>query len=142
MTVFVFCATRPNASVVGPGTDSANSKFAVSSRWQKYRERKSSGRQTTWAPVRAASSIRELARDRLSAELALTAICTRPTLNFCGVVTIQKSTRKADTRPYAADGSNFPLRESQRQPRFSMQIRFWMLLQLIFSSRTIVKLVG
>src|ERR1700735_72854 len=101
MTVFVFCATRPKASVVGPGTDSANSKFAVSSRWQKYCERKSSGRQTTWAPARAASSMREVACARFSAVLALTAICTRATLNLSGVGTIRKFTRKGGARPDA-----------------------------------------
>src|ERR1700691_3605378 len=107
MTVFVSCATRPNASVVGPGTASANSKFAVSSRWQKYCERKSSGKQTTWAPERAASSMREVACARFSAALAPTAICTRATLNLSGVGTIRKSTRKAGARPYAAGSSVF-----------------------------------
>ncbi len=47
--------TRVRVSVEGPGMGSARPKRAWSSRWQKYWARKSSGRQTSWAPWREAS---------------------------------------------------------------------------------------
>ena len=49
-----FLVSRPlrGASVEGPGMDSAVSKRACSSRWQKYWARKSSGRQMMLAPAR------------------------------------------------------------------------------------------
>ena len=46
------------AFVEGPGMVSARSNVAASSLWQKYGERKSSGRQTTRAPAAAASPTR------------------------------------------------------------------------------------
>ena len=50
-------ATSASFAVDGPGIASARSKSAVSSRWQKYWVRNSSGRQTIFAPSRAASRI-------------------------------------------------------------------------------------
>ncbi len=47
--------TSASFFVEGPGIGSARSKRRRSSRWQKYCVRKSSGRQTIFAPSRAAS---------------------------------------------------------------------------------------
>src|SRR6185436_1797336 len=74
-------AAAPSAAVVGPGTGSARSKRRASSLWQKYGERKSSGRHTTAAPAAAASLIPASARSMLAAGSADMAICTSPTLN-------------------------------------------------------------
>src|SRR6516165_5091343 len=75
-------ATALNAWVLGPGTGSARSNRAASSRWQKYRDRNSSGRQTIFAPARAASSTPATARVRFSAGSGAHAICTRPSVNL------------------------------------------------------------
>ena len=79
-------AAFPRASVDGPGTGSARSKVAVSSFWQKYCERKSSGRHTTSAPERAASATLATALTRFSAGSGPQDIWTKPIENFFGVI--------------------------------------------------------
>src|SRR5207249_8860367 len=86
-TARISFATRPSASVVGPGTGSARSNAAWSSRWQKYCERNSSGRQITCAPWPAASRTRRVAVSRLATGSGAQRICTRPTRNFRGAGT-------------------------------------------------------
>src|SRR2546427_417634 len=75
-------ATLVKASVVGPGTGSARSNRAASSPWQKYWERKSSGRQTIEAPARADSLVREMAFFKFSSGSGAQVIWTRASLNF------------------------------------------------------------
>src|SRR5437763_10956670 len=75
-------AASERARVVGPGTGSARSNVAGSSRWQKYWERKSSGRQTTSAPLRAASSRLSTALARFASESAEQDICTSAMRKF------------------------------------------------------------
>src|SRR5262249_54113029 len=79
-------AVSDSASVVGPGTGSARSKTAGSSRWQKYCDRKSSGRQTTRAPFPAASSMPATALRRFSAASAVALIWTSPIENFSAFI--------------------------------------------------------
>ena len=55
MTTRASRATSASFVVEGPGIGSARSKRRRSSRWQKYCARNSSGRQTMFAPSRAAS---------------------------------------------------------------------------------------
>src|SRR6516165_4568058 len=83
-TARVSFATRASASVEGPGIGSARSKLAWSSVWQKYCERKSSGRQITCAPALAASRTRATARSRLSRGSVEQRIWTRPRVKVCG----------------------------------------------------------
>src|SRR6266480_529284 len=64
ISVPVCRATSPSAAVDFPGTSSAKSKFLWSSVWQKYCDRKSSGRQTISPPCLAASRISSIARER------------------------------------------------------------------------------
>ena len=64
---------------MGPGIGSASAKRAWSSRWQKYWARKSSGRQTIWAPARAASRTRSAAWSRFCAVEGAQAIWIRAT---------------------------------------------------------------
>ncbi len=66
MTAPVSRATLPSASVEGPGMGSARSKLAWSSDWQKYCERKSSGRQMICPPCPAASRTRAMALSKLA----------------------------------------------------------------------------
>src|SRR5882762_4264688 len=82
-------AASERASVVGPGTGSARSNVAGSSRWQKYWERKSSGRQTTSAPFRAASSTRSTALARFASESAEQDICTSAIRKFLPAVIVE-----------------------------------------------------
>src|SRR6266702_818365 len=77
-------AARPNASVLGPGTGSARSNRAASSRCAKYCERNSSGRHTRRAPARAASATFVIACSRFAAGSADIAICTSPMVYFVG----------------------------------------------------------
>src|SRR6266852_116328 len=93
-TTPAFPAASERASVVGPGTGSARSNVAASSRWQKYWERKSSGRQTTSAPFRAASSTRSTALARFASESAEQDICTSATRKFSDIAgeTTERST--------------------------------------------------
>ena len=72
-------ASQPKASVLGPGMDSASEKSAASSFWQKYCERKSSGKHTTLAPWLADSRIFAQAVLRLAVGSADIAIWTRAT---------------------------------------------------------------
>src|SRR5712692_1281457 len=69
-------------SVVGPGIGSARSKREASSRWQKYCVRKSSGRQTTWAPRLDAACTCSTARARFSSGSGPQRSCTNPTRKF------------------------------------------------------------
>jgi hypothetical protein len=55
-----------SASVLSPGIGSASSNLAVSSLWQKYRERNSSGRHAIRAPCCAAASTRSSACARFA----------------------------------------------------------------------------
>ncbi len=82
MTTPNSAASAAKRSVVGPGIGSARSNSAVSSRWQKYWVRKSSGRQMTCAPRCAASRTCATARSRLSSGSGEQRICTKPTVNF------------------------------------------------------------
>src|ERR1051325_123344 len=77
-------AARPSASVLGPGTGSARSNRAASSRCAKYRERNSSGRHTRRAPARAASATLAIACSRVAAGSGDIAIFTSPTVYFVG----------------------------------------------------------
>src|ERR1700722_10187472 len=77
-TTFFSLAMALRRSVEGPGMDSAVSKRACSSRWQKYWARKSSGRQMTLAPARAASRTRSAALSRLAAVSGPQDIWMRP----------------------------------------------------------------
>src|SRR5262249_3958738 len=88
-------AMRPSASVGGPGTGSARSKQAASSRWQKYGERKSSGRQTTPAPRRAASRTRADAVARFSAGSMAQRIWTRAIRSVLGAALTRAPCRRA-----------------------------------------------
>src|SRR5882724_6396492 len=83
-TTLASFATRASASLDGPGIGSASSKFAWSSVWQKYRERKSSGRQITCAPASAASRTRATARSRFSRGSVEQRIWMRPKVTLCG----------------------------------------------------------
>src|ERR1700722_6769315 len=85
ITTFSSFATALRRSVEGPGMDSAVSKRACSSRWQKYWARKSSGRQMTLAPARAASWTRSAALSRLAAVSGTQDIWMRP-MRLLGVV--------------------------------------------------------
>src|SRR5882757_6839939 len=78
-------ATAASRSVLGPGIGSARSKSAMSSRWQKYCARKSSGRQMTRAPARAASRTRSAALSRLASGSGPQDICTKPMRYFKAV---------------------------------------------------------
>src|SRR5947207_12604253 len=82
-------AVSHSASVVGPGIGSARSKLAWSSVWQKYWLRNSWGRQTSFAPRSAASTMRARARARLSCGSAEQRICTRPIWNALGAATVR-----------------------------------------------------
>src|ERR1041385_3317039 len=73
-------ATLPNDSVEGPGISSASAKLAWSSDWQKYCDRKSSGRQIICAPCRAASRTRVTAFAKFAAGSGPHCICTSATL--------------------------------------------------------------
>src|SRR5882724_9865035 len=84
-TTLASFATRASASLDGPGIGSASSKFAWSSVWQKYRERKSSGRQITCAPAFAASRTRATARSRFSRGSLEQRIWMRPKVTLSGV---------------------------------------------------------
>src|SRR3990167_10206002 len=78
-----FFAISPNASVAGPGIDSARLKWRLSfGTWQKYGERNSSGRHTTRAPLEATRSIPAIAFLRFVSGFLLHFICTRPILIF------------------------------------------------------------
>src|SRR5664279_3800865 len=79
---FSSAARRDRLWVVGPGTDSARSKAAGSSVWQKYCDRKSSCRQIICAPLAAASRIRHSALARFSLGSSEQAIWMRPTRNL------------------------------------------------------------
>ena len=59
-------ANSESRAVEGPGISSARSKSRSSSRWQKYCVRKSSGRQTIFAPRRAASRMCPTAEAKLA----------------------------------------------------------------------------
>src|SRR5882672_7603492 len=83
-TPFSF-AILPSVSVVGPGTGSARSKSAWSSRWAMYMVRNSSGRHTRSAPCCAASRMRATALARFASGSSLMLICTSPTLYCDGV---------------------------------------------------------
>ncbi len=67
-------ASFASASVLSPGIGSARSNFCVSSLWQKYRERNSSGRHAMRAPCCAAASIFSSARARFAAGSSSTRI--------------------------------------------------------------------
>src|SRR6266849_1603429 len=69
-------------SVVGPGIGSARLNREASSRWQKYCVRKSSGRQSTWAPRLEAACICSTARARFSSGSGPQRSCTNPTRKF------------------------------------------------------------
>ncbi len=73
-------AMAETLSVVGPGTASARSNDAASSRWQKYCEANSSGRQMMLAPAAAARSIMSYARRRFSPPSVPTIIWMSATL--------------------------------------------------------------
>src|SRR5581483_11532747 len=118
-------AVLASASVVGPGSGSAKSNDAVSSRWQKYCERKSSGRHTTRAPRLAASRMRSAARRRFSSGSAEQAIWIRPTVYLCEgciYMSLHKSPRFAkmlqEARSVPADRatSKAPERKPQSHP--------------------------
>src|SRR5262249_6187630 len=81
MTILFSFATAESASVVGPGTFSARSKSAWSSRWQKYCVRNNSGRHTISAPTLAAWRTLSQARPRLSSGSGEQDIWIRPTVN-------------------------------------------------------------
>src|SRR5262245_5145389 len=83
-------ARAPRAAVVGPGTGSARAKFEWSSLWQKYRLRKSSGRQTTRAPSLAAWRINASATARLRAASLVQRIWTSPILNAASVILVRR----------------------------------------------------
>src|ERR1700678_3193940 len=72
-------------AVDGPGMSSARAKRAWSSRWQKYWARKSSGRQMSWAPSRAARRTRSAAWSRLAAMEGAQAIWMRATRVGVGI---------------------------------------------------------
>src|SRR5207237_10664690 len=72
-------ANSLSAEVDLPGISSASSKFLWSSVWQKYWERKSSGRQTIPAPFLAASRMKSRARENFFSESAQQRICTSAT---------------------------------------------------------------
>ena len=69
-------ANSLSAEVDLPGISSASSKFLWSSVWQKYWERKSSGRQTIPAPFLAASRMKSRAREKFFSGSAPQRICT------------------------------------------------------------------
>src|SRR5436309_4797812 len=86
MTTMPFSlAIFPSVSVVGPGTASARSKSAWSSRWPMYCVRNSSGRHTSVAPCCAASRMRATAFPRFAWGSSLIHICTSPILNLSGI---------------------------------------------------------
>src|SRR3954467_451654 len=89
-------AVWASASVVAPGIGSARSKLAWSSIWQKYWLRNSSGRQTSFAPRSAPSTMRARARARLSCGSAEQRICTRPILNVFGAATVRLLLHEGD----------------------------------------------
>src|SRR2546421_12681096 len=66
-----------------PGTSSASSKFLWCSVWQKYCDRKSSGRQTIAAPFLAASRMKSSAREKFFSGSAPHRICTRAIFVVC-----------------------------------------------------------
>ena len=74
------CLTRRS---IGPGISSASAKLAWSSDWQKYCERKSSGRQTICAPCFAASRMRAIALARFASGSGPHCICTSAILRSC-----------------------------------------------------------
>jgi hypothetical protein len=82
ITTLSSSASFPSASVLGPGMASASAKFAWSSVWQKYCERKSSCRQMIFAPRPAAVRMPAMARARLSAGSVEQRIWTSPTGTF------------------------------------------------------------
>jgi hypothetical protein len=73
-----FFDSIPRALVVGPGIASARSNSAASSRWQKYCDRNSSGRQMTRAPRAAACSMRSTAARRFAPASVPMRIWTMP----------------------------------------------------------------
>ena len=89
-------ATAASRSVLGPGMGSARSNRAVSSRWQKYCARKSSGRQTICAPARAASRTRSAAFSRFASGSGEQDICTRPIRYFKGVGIVSETSSLMD----------------------------------------------
>src|SRR6266571_9278260 len=72
-------ANSLRAEVDLPGISSANSKFLWSSVWQKYCDRKSSGRQTIAAPFLAASRMNSIAREKFFSGSTPQRICTSAT---------------------------------------------------------------
>ncbi len=93
-------ATSASFAVDGPGIGSARSNNRKSSRWQKYCVRKSSGRQTMFAPSRAASRMRLSAEAKFASGSAPMRICTRATVNLRAVVIFLPSVlRQSRTRP-------------------------------------------
>src|SRR5690242_2865604 len=89
-------AARPIASVLGPGTGSARSNMAASSRCAKYCERNSSGRHTRRAPAAAASATFAIAFSRFAAGSGDIAICTSPMAYLCGAASVMgKNTTRA-----------------------------------------------
>src|SRR5450432_4203303 len=117
-------ATRASASVDGPGIGSARSKLAWSSVWQKYCERKSSGRQMTRAPAAAASRTRAMARSRLSRGSAEQRICTRPRLKVCGgAIRPYYSRRACKCKRRLRVGARPAVRVAARTRRASARLR-------------------
>src|SRR5438105_12087059 len=98
-------ASSPRTNVDFPGTASARSKFLWSSVWQKYCDRKSSGRQTISAPFLAASRMKSIAREKLFSGSAPQRICTSATF-VIGNLAIQKLTTK-DTKKHEDENQFF-----------------------------------
>src|SRR5437868_10148309 len=85
-------ANSLSAEVDLPGISSASSKFLWSSVWQKYWERKSSGRQTIPAPFLAASRMKSRAREKFFSESAQQRICTSATFVLSCVMSTEVET--------------------------------------------------
>src|SRR5271169_5389873 len=80
MTTWYRLASRQKASVPGPGIFSASLKFAWSSLWQKYCERKSSCVQMIFAPDLAARSTRARVFLRFAPVRTEASVWMRPSL--------------------------------------------------------------
>src|SRR5213080_322940 len=95
------CAAFARASVLGPGTGSARSNNAASSRCAKYSERNSSGRQTSRAPAAAASSTFATPCLRFASGSADMDIWTSPIVYLVGGCALFMGEKSTRFQPYA-----------------------------------------